>query len=111
VGKRSLSRIDTAREDRGRLVGLLPVDPARRLAEGAQLVAGPDAAPPTLGHVTSAYRSATLGRTFGLGLLATGEQRHGATVYAVDADEVIEVSVTSPVFYDEEGARRDGRPA
>jgi len=104
VGKRSLSRSDTVRTDRRRLVGLLPVDPARRLAEGAQLVAGPDASPPLLGHVTSSYRSAALGRTFALGLLSGEAER----VYAVDGEAVVPVEVTDPVFYDPDNTRRDG---
>jgi sarcosine oxidase subunit alpha len=111
VGKRSLARPDTARADRPRLVGLLPHDPGRRLSEGAQLVAGPDAVPPLLGHVTSAYDSAALGRTFALALLSGGADRQGATVYAVDGDAVIPVAVTDPVFYDRDNTRRDGRDA
>ncbi|HEY3683951.1 MAG TPA: glycine cleavage T C-terminal barrel domain-containing protein [Streptosporangiaceae bacterium] len=108
VGKRSLARPDTARADRPRLVGLLPHDPGRRLSEGAQLVAGPDAVPPLLGHVTSAYDSAALGRTFALALLSGGADRQGATVYAVDGDAVIPAAVTDPVFYDRDNTRRDG---
>jgi sarcosine oxidase subunit alpha len=108
VGKRSLARPDKARADRPRLVGLLPHDPGRRISEGAQLVAGPDAVPPLLGHVTSAYDSAALGRTFALALLSGGADRQGATVYAVDGDAVIPAAVTDPVFYDRDNTRRDG---
>ncbi len=38
IGKRSLTRPDTAREDRKQLVGLLTEDPQTVLPEGAQLV-------------------------------------------------------------------------
>jgi sarcosine oxidase subunit alpha len=114
VGKRSLSRPDTAREDRKHLVGLLPVDPAELLPEGAQLVADgvpitPEAGPvPMLGHVTSSYRSASLDRTFALALIEGGRDRIGQTLLAPLGDRNIAVTVTEPVFYDKDGARRDG---
>ncbi|WP_344094062.1 glycine cleavage T C-terminal barrel domain-containing protein, partial [Nocardiopsis composta] len=126
VGKRSLTRPDTARPDREQLVGLLPEDPGLLLAEGAQLVAevpaalgegrggsgagrrgaGESAAP--IGRVTSAYDSAALGRTFALGLLRSGRERHGERLYAVHLGEAVPVRVADPVFYDREGSRRDG---
>jgi sarcosine oxidase subunit alpha len=106
VGKRSFSRADTSRSDRKQLVGLLPTDPNELLPEGTQLVAGPGSRS-TLGHVTSSYRSAALGRTFALALLTGGRGRIGETVYAGDAP----AGVVDSVLYDREGARRDGRPA
>lgn len=116
VGRRSLRRADLVRPDRKQLVGLLPLDPEVVIPEGAQLI-DPEhvgAAPPVpmRGHVTSSYRSATLGRTFALALLESGRQRHGDTVYAFDARlaEPIPATVTDPVFYDPEGAWRDGDP-
>ena len=77
IGRRSHARAGALDPDRKRLVGLLPVDPGERLPEGAQLVVDPDVPPPVpmVGHVTSSYRSAALGRTFALGLVA---RRHGA---------------------------------
>ena len=80
VGSRSLRRPDTARPDRKQLVGLLPVDPTELLPEGAQLVADgapPEPPVPMLGHVTSSYRSAALGRTFALALVKSGRDRLG----------------------------------
>jgi len=112
VGRRSLRRADPARPGRRQLVGLLPVDPDQLLPEGAQLVAPgrAGAAPPVpmLGHVTSSYRSATLGRTFALALVSGGRQRLGATVHAPTAAGPVAATVVEPVFYDPEGARRDG---
>jgi sarcosine oxidase subunit alpha len=112
VGKRSLRRFDTARPDRKHLVGLLPMEPDRLLPEGAQLVAEGvplDQLPvPMLGHVTSSYRSAALGRTFALALVKNGRNRIGDTVHAPLADGTVAATVTEPVFYDPEGARRDG---
>jgi sarcosine oxidase subunit alpha len=110
VGERSLTRTDTVRADRQRLVGLLPADREAVLAEGAQLVVDPDAPPPVpmVGHVTSSYRSAALDRSFALALVAGGLTHRGETFYAVDAGQTQPVVVTEPVFYDAEGARRDG---
>jgi len=114
VGRRSLARPDTARGDRKHLVGLLPIDRAQLLPEGAQLVAEgvpitPEAGPvPMLGHVTSSYHSAALERTFALALVKDGRNRIGETVLAPLGDRTIAATVTEPVFYDQEGARRDG---
>lgn len=111
VGKRSFTRPDTARTDRKHLVGLLPVDPDELLPEGAQLVAeGTPLTPPVpmLGHVTSSYRSAALGRTFALALVKGGRDRLGQTVLAPLGGRTVAATVTDPVLYDKEGARRDG---
>jgi len=111
IGKRSHARPENTRDDRKQLVGLLPADPHTLLAEGAQLVAsGVVSAPPVpmLGHVTSSYRSAALERTFALALLKGGRGRIGDTVHAWQDGELVAVTVTDPVLYDKEGARRDG---
>jgi sarcosine oxidase, subunit alpha len=114
VGRRSLRRADLVRPDRKQLVGLLPADPEALLPEGAQLVAPEHAATPPpvpmLGHVTSSYESAALGRTFALALLQRGRERLGETVHARTpaAGAAVAATVTEPVFYDPEGVRRDG---
>jgi sarcosine oxidase subunit alpha len=111
VGKRSLLRPDTGRPDRKHLVGLLPLDRTELLPEGAQLVEeGAPQQPPVrmLGHVTSSYRSAALDRTFALALITDGRNRMGQTLLAPLGEGTIAATVTEPVFYDKEGARRDG---
>ena len=112
IGKRSLRRADTLRTDRKQLVGLLPVDPSRWVPEGSQVVspehAGAEPPVPMLGHVTSSYRSAVLGRTFALAMIAGGRERIGGHVAAPTLGGSIEAEVTAPVFYDPEGTRRDG---
>jgi sarcosine oxidase subunit alpha len=110
VGERSFRRPDTARADRKHLVGLLPEDPSVVLAEGAQLVADPEAPTPVpmLGHVTSSYRSAALERSVALARVESGRSRTGERLFAVSEGVVHPVLVTEPVFYDPEGARRDG---
>ncbi|MFG2790128.1 sarcosine oxidase subunit delta family protein [Streptomyces sp. NPDC048419] len=111
IGKRSFARADSVRPDRKHLVGLLPEESGTFLPEGTQLVAdGVLPAPPVpmLGHVTSSYRSAALGRTFALALIKGGRDRIGERLYAPVGDRLVPVTVTGPVLYDPEGARRDG---
>ncbi|MFN0262726.1 sarcosine oxidase subunit alpha family protein [Tepidamorphus sp. 3E244] len=132
IGKRSLSRPDTERDDRKHLVGLLPEDSSYVVPEGAQLVdsavklsdvkhfdpPGLDGAPiygrgsrspiPMLGHVTSSYWSDAMGRSFALAVVKRGRERMGDTIYAPLNDRTIAMRIVDPVFYDKEGARRDG---
>lgn len=114
VGKRSYSRVDNARTDRKQLVSVLPVDPEYLLPEGAQLVAPgvpvtpQDGPVPMEGHVTSSYRSAALGRTFGLALIKNGRSRIGETLLAPLDGQLVEVTVAETVLFDPEGSRRDG---
>ncbi len=55
-----------------------------------------------LGHVTSSYHSAVLGRSIAMGLVAGGRARIGQTLYVPTAAGVVAVQVASPVFYDPE---------
>ncbi|MBO0827638.1 MAG: (2Fe-2S)-binding protein [Streptosporangiales bacterium] len=109
VGKRSYGREENLRDDRKQLVGLV-ADGDRVVPEGAQLVVAPGGVPPVpmAGHVTSGYWSTALEQPFALALLERGSERHGERLYAVDDGEAVAVTVTAPVCYDPEGARRDG---
>ncbi len=110
LGKRSLSRPDTVRQDRKQLVGLITEDPDRVIPEGAQLVNNPHAAKPVpmTGHVSSSYYSACCGHSIALALVKGGHHRMGETVYAPLADgKVIKATITEPVFYDKEGKKPD----
>jgi sarcosine oxidase subunit alpha len=108
LGKRSLARSDTAREGRKQLVGLLPDDPHAVLAEGAQLIEAPDVVPPVpmLGHVTSSYHSAFLGRSIALAVVAGGAQREGQRLYAWARGKSTAVTVAKSVFVDPKGERQ-----
>jgi sarcosine oxidase subunit alpha len=79
------------------------------LEEGAQIVADPNAPIPVpmLGHVTSAYWSDTLQRPIALALVAGGRARVRQTLYVHMPGGSIAVRVTTPVFYDPQGARLD----
>lgn len=109
IGKRSLSRSDCVRSDRKQFVGLLSLDNASVIPEGAQLVDDPDKPVPVsmCGHVTSSYASATLGHPIALALVAGGHARKDETIYALPTDgRRIPVKITSPVFYDPQGERQ-----
>jgi sarcosine oxidase subunit alpha len=110
LGRRSLARSDTARSDRRQLVGVLPDNPEEILPEGAQLVAERGATPPAamIGHVTSSYYGARLGRSFALALVAGGRGRHGEPVWAPLPGRTVAAHLCPPVFYDIDGRRRDG---
>lgn len=110
VGKRSLERPAMRALERKQLVGLLTVDPQIVLEEGAQVVESPGQKPPMhlIGHVSSSYHSAALGRSIALALVAGGRARAGQTLYVPMPGRDIAVQVTSPVFYDPKGARLNG---
>ena len=110
VGKRSLTRPDLVKTDRPQLVGLETSDPAFIPDEGAQIVNVPD--PETgsaaAGFVTSAYDSATLGRSIAMGLVANGRARLGERVYITRLDgKALPATLVDPIFYDKEGVRLD----
>lgn len=118
LGKRSLARSDTAKAGRKQLVGLLPENGEIVIAEGAQIVdsdqitvpiaGGGDAPVISLGHVTSSYYSAFLGRSIALALVQDGANRSGQTLYAFAQGQFTPVKVSSSVFVDPEGARQHG---
>ena len=108
VGKRSLQRPAMQSTDRRQLVGLLTADPQRVLEEGAQVLGEARATAPVrpLGHVTSSYHSATLGRSIAMALVAGGRAHMGETLYVpLESGEAVPVQVASAVFYDPKGAR------
>lgn len=110
VGKRGLMRPDLQDPNRKQFVGLLTVDPGVVLEEGAQIteVAQPAIGEHALGHVTSAYWSANLGRSIALCNLERGRSRYGETVYVPMPGGSIAVKVVDPIFIDKEGARLNG---
>jgi sarcosine oxidase subunit alpha len=106
VGKRSLARPALSAPDRKQLVGLSSRDGRSVLEEGAQIVT-PSAATTPIGHVTSAYHSATLGAPIALALVRGGRARIGETLNVPMPGGPIAVEVVPPVFYDPEGTRLD----
>jgi sarcosine oxidase subunit alpha len=61
-----------------------------------------------MGHVTSSYRSPTLGRSIALALLRNGLERQGEKITVSLSDGVCaSATVCGPVFYDPEGTRQN----
>jgi sarcosine oxidase subunit alpha len=114
AGKRSFARAANQDPLRKQLVGLLPTDRQTVLPEGSQIVEFradgklPPPPVPMLGHVTSSYRSAELGRPFALALVKGGRSRIGDTVHVPVHGALVPVEVTGSVLVDPEGARRNG---
>ncbi len=110
IGRRSLARAGMRDPMRKRLVGLLTEDPASVLPEGAQILAAPPSGPPEtmIGHVTSSYWSATLGRSIALALVKGGRDRDPGTVHVPLDNGTQRAEICDPRFYDPEGVRLNG---
>jgi sarcosine oxidase subunit alpha len=95
------------KSDRKQLVGLLTKDPKVVLEEGAQIVAEAEGAIPRtmIGHVTSSYWSAELGRSIALAVIQGGQAMQGQSIYAPMLDRTHEATVGGMVFVDPEGKR------
>jgi sarcosine oxidase subunit alpha len=109
IGKRGMNRADCLRSDRKQLVGLMTTDPQAKLPEGAQAVRDPKQSIPMtmVGHVTSSYHSAFLGRRIALAVIKDGLQRKGEKVYFPMQDgSFVEAEICSTVFLDAEGSRQ-----
>ena len=106
IGKRSLYRSDTIREDRKQLVGLLTDDPQIVLEEGAQIVEDVNKKPiEMLGHVTSSYYSPNLNKSIALGVIRGGKNMMGKKLFIPMENKIISVTVADPVFLDKENKR------
>ena len=106
IGKRSLYRSDTIREDRKQLVGLLTEDPQEVLEEGAQIVMDIKKTPlEMLGHVTSSYYSPNLKKSIALGVVKGGKNMIGQKLIIPMENKFINVTVADPVFLDKENKR------
>ena len=106
IGKRSLYRSDTIREDRKQLVGLITENPKEVLEEGAQIVSELNKKPvEMLGHVTSSYYSPNLNKSIALGVVRSGKNMMGHKLFIPMENKIINVTVTDPVFFDKENKR------
>ena len=114
IGKRSFTRSENLNPT-AQAVRRAAADRRRDvLPEGAQIIEPaadgelPPPPVPMLGHVTSSYRSAELGRPFALALVKGGHARIGDTLSVPVNGTLVPVEVTGSVLVDPEGARRDG---
>tara|TARA_E500000331_G_scaffold300418_1_gene301332 strand:- start:5843 stop:6208 length:366 start_codon:yes stop_codon:yes gene_type:complete len=106
IGKRSLYRSDTMREDRKQLVGLLTDDPNIVLEEGSQIVSELNQNPvQMLGHVTSSYYSPNLNKSIALAVIRGGKNMLGKKLFIPMESKTINVTVANPIFFDRENKR------
>ena len=106
IGKRSLYRSDTMREDRKQLVGLVTDNPSEVLEEGAQIVADTNLKPvEMLGHVTSSYYSPNLNKSIALAVVKGGKNMMGQKLFVSMENKNINVTIVDPVFFDKENLR------
>ncbi len=109
LGKRSLEQSYLKRPDRKQLVGLLTEDPNEVLPDGAHAVREVKDKPPmrTVGHVTSSYRSPTLGRSIAMALIENGRARMGETLSFPLDGKLVKAKIVEPVFYDRQGVKQN----
>lgn len=110
IGRRGMKREDCVRPGRKQFVGLKTKDPNIVLPEGAHAVDDPNQPKPMamLGHVTSSYYSAFLGRSIALGFIKGGHERMGDTVYyPLEDGRVVEAEICSTIFLDPKGERQN----
>ena len=106
IGKRSLYRSDTIRQDRKQLVGLVTDNPKEVLEEGAPIVSELNQSPvQMLGHVTSSYYSPNLKKSIALAVVKGGKNMMGKNLFIPMEDRNINVTVTDPVFLDKDNKR------
>jgi sarcosine oxidase subunit alpha len=112
IGRVMAGREALVAPDRQVVVGIRPVDKARRLRSGAHVIAkGATPGPGTdAGYITSVCFSPTFDCWLGLGLVQHGRERLGEIVTAHDPlrGESYDVELCNPVFYDPEGGRQRG---
>ncbi|RCW95789.1 sarcosine oxidase subunit alpha [Marinomonas foliarum] len=110
IGKRGMQREDCVRAERKQMVGIKTIDPNVVLPEGAQGVFDPTAPipMPMVGHVSSSYWSACLGRSVALGFVKGGLDKMGEKVYYPLVDgRIVEAEICSPIFLDPKGERQN----
>jgi len=106
IGKRSLYRSDTMKEDRKQLVGLETDNPNEVLEEGAQIVVNTNTTPvEMLGHVTSSYYSPNLNKSIALAVVRGGKNMIGQKLFIPMENKNINVTIVDTVFFDKENVR------
>ena len=106
IGKRSLYRSDTMREDRKQLIGLLTENPSEVLEEGAQIIQDERKQPiEMIGHVTSSYFSPNLNKSIALAVVRNGKKLKGQKLLIPMKDKTIKVTVSDFIFFDNKNER------
>ncbi len=113
IGKRSLKRSDTIRDDRKQLVGIIPLDKSCFIEEG-QHVLECESLPKKikipieyLGHISSSYHSPNLNHCISMAMIKSGNKLIGKTLFVSTSKGTknIPVKVVNPVFIDPNNKR------
>ena len=109
IGKRSLEKEAFNKENRQKIVGLVPLDKKSSIPEGSHLVEDKNAKVPNpkLGHVSSSCWSVEKNNPFSLAIVKDGKNMIGKKLFAVSPlkNSAIEVEVISSHYVDHEGKR------
>ncbi len=109
IGKRSLEKEAFNKENRQKIVGLVPLDKKSSIPEGSHLVEDKNAKVPNpkLGHVSSSCWSVEKNNPFSLAIVKDGKNMIGKKLYAISPlkNTVIEVEIISSHYVDHEGKR------
>ena len=109
IGKRSLQKEAFNKNDRQKIVGLVPTDKKSSIPEGSHLVVDKNAKLPNpkLGHVSSSCWSVENNNPFSLAIVKDGKNMIGKKLFAVSPlkNTAIEVEIISSHYVDHEGKR------
>ena len=109
IGKRSLKREAFLKDDRQKIIGLVPLDKKTMIPEGSHLVSDANSPLPNpkLGHVSASCWSVEYNNPFSLGVLKDGKKRIGEKLYAVSPlkNKNIPVEIVSSHYVDPKGER------
>ena len=113
IGKRSLKRSDTVREDRKQLVGVVPLNKSQFIEEGQHIVECENLPRKIkkpinyLGHISSSYHSPNLKHCISMAMIKGGNKLMGKKLYVSTSigTKNIPVEIVSPVFIDPENKR------
>ncbi len=113
IGKRSLKRSDTIREDRKQLVGVVPINKSQFIEEGQHIVECKNLPSKIkspinyLGHISSSYHSPNLNYCISMAMIKGGNKLIGKKLYVSTSKGTknIPVEIVSPVFIDPENKR------
>ena len=113
IGKRSLKRSDTIRDDRKQLVGVVPLNKSQFIEEGQHILECENLPKKIktpinyLGHVSSSYHSPNLNHCISMAMIKGGNKLMGKKLYVSTSKGTknIPVEIVSPVFIDPENKR------
>ena len=109
IGKRSLNREAFIKEDRQKVVGVVPVDKKTSIPEGSHLVKDANASLPNpkLGHISASCWSVEYNNPFSLAILKDGKNMIGQKLFAMSPlkNKSIPVEIVSSHYVDPKGER------